>query len=387
MIDFLAVFIVPLPMRRLSNILLGVLGLVLFSSSNALAEGPPVRLGVIGLTHTHVHWIFESAKRESSFEIVGIVEPNRRLAERYAEQHGFDMALVYESMEAMLDEKRPEGVTAFGTIREHLAVVEAAAPRGIHVMVEKPLAVNLEHARQMATLADAHDIHLLTNYETTWYPSNHFVRDAVTRGRIGDVRKVVVHDGHRGPVNLDINSEFLDWLLDPEENGAGALFDFGCYGANLMTWLMNGARPVSVTAVVQQFQPENHPLVDDEATIILKYPTAQAIIQASWNWPIGRKDLAVYGVSGVAYADNRSDVRIRIPEGYDGFDETRSSLPERSAPEHDPFAYFAALIRGQTEMPAGALSSIENNLVVMEILEAAKESASSGRTITLSAED
>ena len=94
--------------------------------------------------------------------------------------------------------------------------------------------------------------------------------------------------------------EFLAWLTDPEKNGAGALFDFGCYGANLMTWLMNDARPVSVTAVTQRIKPEIYAKVDDEATIILEYPGAQAIIQASWNWPFDRKDMEVYGRTGQA---------------------------------------------------------------------------------------
>ena len=83
-----------------------------------------------------------------------------------------------------------------------------------------------------------------------------------------------------------VSPEFLDWLLDPVRNGGGALTDFGCYGANLMTWLMRGQRPRSVTALTQHLKTDPvYARVDDEATIVLDYPTAQAIIQASWNWP------------------------------------------------------------------------------------------------------
>ncbi len=342
----------------------------------------PVRIGVVGLTHTHVHWIFESAKSED-FEIVGIVEPNRELAERYSEQHGFDMQLVHDTIDDMLDAADPEGVTAFGTIFDHLTVVEHAAPRGIHVMVEKPLAVSLEHAQRMRALASEHDIHLLTNYETTWYPTNHRAREIVEAGTIGPIRKVIVRDGHKGPRKLGINDEFLEWLTDPVLNGGGAVIDFGCYGANLMTWLMDGARPESVTAVLQQLQPENNPDVDDEATIILTYPEAQAIIQASWNWPIGRKDMEVYGLTGVVYADNRHDLRVRVSTGYDTYDEERATLDERAAPLHDPFAMFAAVIRGELELAENDLSGLANNMIVMEILDAALESAATGKTVRL----
>ena len=72
----------------------------------------------------------------------------------------------------MLDQTRPEGVVTFTSIFEHLEVVEACAPRGIHVMVEKPLAVNTDHADAMAALAEKFGIMVLTNYETSWYPSN-----------------------------------------------------------------------------------------------------------------------------------------------------------------------------------------------------------------------
>ena len=122
---------------------------------------------------------------------------------------------------------------------------------------------------------------------------------------------MVVHDGHRGPREIGVQPEFLAWLTDPEQNGAGALFDFGCYGANLMTWLMDDARPTSVTAVTRRFKPEIYPRVDDEATIILEYPGAQAIIQASWNWPFDRKDMAVYGQTGSVFTVRNNEVRVR----------------------------------------------------------------------------
>ena len=121
--------------------------------------------------------------------------------------------------------------------------------------------------------------------------SNRAAYDLVHGHALGDVRKVVVHDGHSGPKEIGVGPEFLSWLTDPKLNGGGALFDFGCYGADLMTWLMDGQRPETVTAVTQQIKPEIYPRVDDEATIILTYPKAQAILQASWNWPFDRKDM------------------------------------------------------------------------------------------------
>ena len=346
-------------------------------------QDPPLKIAVIGLTHTHVHWIFDSEKK-GGFVIVGIVEPNRELALRYSQQHGFSMDKVYPDSEALLDAVRPEAVTAFGTIYEHLEVVETFAPLGIHVMVEKPLAVSMDHALKMESLARKHGIHLLTNYETTWYPSNHEAyRQVVEKNAIGSIRKIVVRDGHRGPKKIGINSEFLDWLTDPELNGGGAMTDFGCYGANLVTWLMKGKKPKSVMALTQQLQPENNPKVEDEATILLEYEDATAIIQASWNWPIGRKDMEIYGLTGAVYADNRNTFRMRMAEGYDGYSEKMLDLPEHQSPFNDPFRYFAAVIRGELRLTPEDLSALENNMTVMEILDAARRSAETGRAVKL----
>lgn len=351
--------------------------LLLFVASMLTAypqQPKPLRVGVAGLTHTHVHGILSRAK-DGDIEIVGIAEANRALAERYLTQYKLPLTLLYASLEEIIDKTKPEAVAAFNSIYEHLEVVRLCAPRKIHVMVEKPLAANLDHARQMQALALQHGIHLLTNYETTWYGSNH--KAFALLDSIGEFRKLVVHDGHQGPKEIGVNKEFLDWLTDPLLNGGGALMDFGCYGANLLTWLMKGERPLAVFAVTQQIKPDVYPNVDDEATIVVTYPKAQGIIQASWNWPYSRKDMEIYGRDGYMLAD-RNGLRIKTGAAKEAF--MTASLPP---PFHEPFAYLAAVVRGQITVGLSDLSSLENNMLVMEILDAAKRSAREGRLVEL----
>ena len=342
------------------------------------AADAPVRLAVAGLTHDHVHWILGRSD-DGDIEIAGIYETDEAVRHRYAEQYDLDDDLFYTDLETMLDAVRPEAVTAFGPIDEHRTVVEVAAPRGIHVMVEKPLAVNWEDARAMERLAREHGIHLLTNYETTWYASTHAAFALVHREKaVGPIRKMVVRDGHRGPKEIGVSDTFLAWLTDPEQNGGGALMDFGCYGANLITWLMQGAEPLTVTAVTQQIKPDVYPEVEDEATIIVTYPEAQGIIQASWNWPIDRKDLQVYGRSGYVDAPDGEHIRVR----YDRRETTEErTLEARTPPFDDPFRYLAAVVRGEVEVADTDLSSLPINMTVMKILDAARRSAETGTTI------
>ncbi|MDX2301979.1 MAG: Gfo/Idh/MocA family oxidoreductase [Microscillaceae bacterium] len=347
-------------------------------AQNANFLKKPVRIGVVGLVHTHVHWILGREKK-GDIEIVGIAEPNRNLAERYTKQHGLSMNIVYTSIDEMLSKTQPDAVTAFNTIFGHLEVVEKCAPLGIHVMVEKPLAVSLDHARKMEALAKKHKILLLTNYETSWYGSNHeILKLAVKDKKLGDLRKIVVHDGHQGPIEIGCNPEFTDWLCDPKWNGGGAIIDFGCYGANLTTWLLKGQRPLSVQAVTQQIKPHLYPKVDDEATILITYPKTQAILQASWNWPFSRKDIEVYGSTGFAFADNGQDMRVRL----EGEEHPRAlKANSLSKPWDDPFSLLAALVNQEITLEPYDLSSLENNMIVVEILEAAVKSAKTSKVV------
>lgn len=354
------------------------------SAIAALAQSAkkPLRVGVAGMTHGHVHWVLSQAQ-SGDMEVVGFSEANKELAQKLLTQYGLPMTLWHPSLDQMLAKTKPEAVTAFGNIFDHLMVVEKCAPKGIHVMVEKPLAVSYEHAKKMKALADQHKIHLLTNYETTWYPTTQETLTKASEGTLGALRKVVIHDGHQGPQEIGVGSEFLEWLIDPKLNGAGALTDFGCYGANLLTHLMANQRPASVTAVTQTNKPDKYPLVDDEATIIVQYPQTQGVIQASWNWTFSRKDMEVYGTDAYIRTIDGTRMNVRMQENAP---EQPMVLEPITAPFDGPFAFFAAVVRSQTKVNAtvqGRLSSLENNMIVMEILDAAMRSAKEGKTIVL----
>ncbi|WP_165250410.1 Gfo/Idh/MocA family protein [Paludisphaera soli] len=357
---------------------LGTTAGALVATAPAPAAAAPLRLGMAGLVHGHAAGFLGRYRDSREVDLVGVSEPDRAVAARYVERSRLDPARVHGSLDAMLDRAKPEAVVAFTSTVDHLAVVEACARRKIPVMMEKPLAVSVEQARAIEKAAAEGGVPVLVNYETTWHPSNHAAYAlAKTAKALGAICKVVFHDGHGGPKEIGVQPEFLDWLTDPDRNGAGALFDFGCYGANLMTWLMDDARPLSVTAVTRRFKPEVYPRVDDEATIILEYPTAQAIIQASWNWPFDRKDMEVYGRTGQVLTVAQDGVRVRL-EGRP--EETRRAAP-LSAPEDDFLRYFAAVVRREIE-PSGP-SSLRNNLLVVEILDAARRSAAEGKTVRL----
>ena len=338
---------------------------------------PPLRIAVVGLVHDHISGFLQTYRKRADIEIVGVAEPDKELSTRIAKRYNLGKEILFTETEEMLKKVKPQAVLVYTNTFDHRRVVELCSKQGVHVMMEKPLAVSLEEGKAMEKAAAEGKIHVLVNYETTWYRSNQAAYDLVREKALGDVRKIVVHDGHRGPKEIGCSPEFLGWLTDPKLNGGGALFDFGCYGANLATWLLDGRRPDTVTAVTQQIKPHIYPKVDDEATIVLAFPKTQVIIQASWNWPFDRKDMEVYGETGSVFTVRRDEVRVRRGRGAD---ELVTAKPI-SSPHDDPVSYLRAVVRGMVK-PDG-LSSLATNMTVTEILDAARRSAATGKTVTL----
>ncbi|MEO7802632.1 MAG: Gfo/Idh/MocA family oxidoreductase [Ginsengibacter sp.] len=369
--------------KKLKFITTLLLACCLLTSNTLLAQTTgtkPIRVAIAGLSHDHVGWIL--SRKKPDVVIAGIYESNNELAQRYAKKYGFDNALIYNDLNKMLDVVKPEAVLAFGSVLDHYKVVEAAAPRHINVMVEKPLATTYDQALKMADLAKKNNILLLTNFETSWYPTTAKTYSLINDSNaIGKIKKVVIHDGHEGPKEIGVTKEFFSWLTDPVQNGGGALIDFGCYGANLMTWLMHGEKPISVTAVTQQFKPSIYPKVDDEATIIVSYPSAQCIIQASWNWPFGRKDMEVYGDSGYIKTINATALRTRLAGNKQ---DTEKTVTAADIPVYeDPFSYLADVLNKKITVPENGLYALPTNITTVQILDAARRSAASGKTIMI----
>jgi predicted dehydrogenase len=353
----------------------------LFTSPCLLAgqAPPPLRVAIVGLAHGHVEGFLSALPQHHDVELVGIADSDPALFAKYQKKYSLAETLFYRSEANMIEKTHPEAVLVYTSIGEHRHAIEIAAQYGVSVMVEKPLTISLADALAIRETARHYKIHVLVNYETTWYSSNKAAFDEVEQGRLGAIRRVVVHDGHQGPKEIGVPPEFLSWLTDPAQNGAGALYDFGCYGVDLMTWMMHGETPLTVTAVVNHDKPEIYPKVDDDATIVLAYPHAQAVIQASWNWPFSRKDMEVYGATGYAITVGPDKVRLR--HEHDREEQLTTAAP-LSPSQSNSLSYLAAVLRGQIE-PKGDLTALDTNVVVMQILDAARESARTGKSVRL----
>jgi predicted dehydrogenase len=363
-------------------VLLSVFGRVAMA-----APATPLKVGIVGLVHDHVGGFFNGGAlapaggilNRPDVQVVGIVEPDQKLFDKYADRFHLSPELHFHSIQEMVAHAHPQVILTFTATSEHRRVVEESAALGVHVMMEKPLTTSYKDALAIQNAAQRGKIHVLVNYETSWYPSNWEASNLLKKGALGPMMKAAFREGHEGPKLIGVSPDFFSWLTDPKQNGGGALFDFGCYGPDLMTAMMDGEVPQSVMAVTKQLQPEFYPKVDDEAVIVLNYAKATAIVEASWNWPFGVKQMEVYGRTGYARALNSGELIVREKKDASGQATKGTTIP---SPYDDPLHYFEAVLSGEITED-NSVSSLKTNMTVTEILEAARQSAQTGKAISL----
>jgi predicted dehydrogenase len=349
------------------------------TAASAQDAKPPVRLALVGLVHDHAMGFFPRLAGQTDLQLVGVVETNQVLIERYSRRFNLSPGLFFSSLDELFARTNAQAVATFTSTFDHERVVETCAAHGVDVMMEKPLATNMKQARAIAAAAKKGGIQVIVNYETTWYPGNQAAYTMVhDEHHIGDIRKMVFHHGHRGPKEIGCSTNFLAWLTDPVLNGGGAINDFGCYGADLATWFLDGQKPLAVMAVAQQLKPDIYPKVEDDATIVVTYPKAQVILQPSWNWPVNRKDMEIYGQTGQVLVPQADEL---IEQDSNSPTATQVTPPPIVGPSANPAAYLAAVVRKEI-VPSG-LSSLDVNITVVEILDAAHQSARTGKRIEL----
>jgi len=345
----------------------------LTAAASQLRGAGEYKMAIIGMVHGHVWGHLGTMLKGEHARLVGIAETEPALIAE-AKKRGASEVPFFSDHRKMLDEVRPDFVWSFAENNRHLEIVEACAPKKIHVIFEKPLAATYKQALAARKLANQHGIRVMTNYQMAWWPANYVAKAAVDAGTLGKVwrlRGIVGHGGPGGPEGL--NKYFFDWLTDPEKNGAGALMDFGCYNALWSLWYFG--RPDKVYAQVNRLRPREFPKVEDNADLLLSWRESTGLFEGSWDLPRGFQDLEIFGLKGSVYMKNGS---VELRTGRDAKSLTLDPLPPERA---EPIAYMVDCLR--TNKPVDGLTALDINVGVVEIIEAAKMSVASGNAVAL----
>jgi predicted dehydrogenase len=356
--------------------LLGGLTPILYGQSG----GTKTRLAVVGLDHDHVWGLLKDMPKEADAELVAIADPHPELVVRAKAQVPASVKF-YSDYVKMLDEAKPEAVFATTSNDRHLEILKECAKRHIHYSTEKPMAANAAQAREMEQIARETHIKLMVNYWNAWAAPTYGLHRRVKAGEIGPVEKLIVQYGHQGPKEIGVSTYFAEWLYDPVKNGGGALIDFGCYGAEWALWLKG--RPSRVYAYTLTLKTEQHNKVDDDATILLEYPDAVAVLQASWDWPYDKGQAEVFGPKGSLLATGNALLHrpAKSPAGAQTLDGNPVEVEALPHEKSNPVSYLVYCIRN--DKPVEDPLAAELNVGVVEILDAAKESIRSGKAVSL----
>ena len=333
---------------------------------------------VAGLSHDHVNRMLDKNKT-GEIVIIGIAEADQQLCNKKKIAYQLPDSIFYNNLTTALKKKHPDLVMVYNAPAEHLAVIEICMPLHIPVMVEKPLCFSKMEASRIEFLSKEFNTKVYTNFPSAWYTS--FIELSKRANEIGTINKMVMHGGHRGPIEIGCSKDFSGWLTDPDKNGGGAITDFGCYGASIMTELMQGKKPISVFAIARHLKQEIYPKVDDDATIILEYQGATGIIEASWNWPYTIMDAEAY--SKDAYLHAAEFNASREEPSLQSKNQRETKTENISAPKYkDEVEYLTAVIKNGAN-DDNTFLSLERNLIIVKILDAARKSVKEGKKIIL----
>ena len=313
-------------------------------------------------------------------KLVGVYDRHPHLREKARARLKNEVPL-FDDLERMLKELKPDALIVTAPNNEHRALVELAARHHIHCLVQKPMATTAADARAMMKAADAAGITLMVNYYPLWQPARHELLTRAKSGEIGEVQQMTVVNGMQGPRDMNVlTPDYRKWLYDPARNGGYVMGDQVTYGLDYILWVMG--IPESVVATVTPIKKHEEG-VDDLATLTLQYPRGQATVIASWAWPHPRDEVLCFGARGSLALRGKEIVWKNSPPRFNVPVEEKVSQPSATIPPErlHGIAYFAHVLRNK--LPVEEPHSAELNVRVCEVVDAARESARTGQRVKL----
>jgi predicted dehydrogenase len=333
------------------------------------------RLGIAAMVHDHVWGEIRRWQSMPNVEIVAAADINEPLRSRASGEYG--VPKTYASWQEMLEKENLDIVQVASENNAGADIVEVAMRgHGLHCVVEKPMAATFAQAERMLAAMRVSGKRLLVNWPTAWSPAIQEWERRIVAGEIGRVTTVKYRSAHNGPKEIGCDPYFYEWLYDAEKNGAGALMDYCCYGADMAARFLG--RPARVMGMRGVFV-KDYPVPDDNAIIVMQYPHAFGLAEASWTQPVGYAEGAnpvAYGTGGSLAVAGGKVVLQRPGVPAETIEPAPLVAPRRHGPE-----YFVHCL--ETGEPIEGFCSAETSAIAQEILEAGLRSSDSGVTVVL----
>lgn len=343
----------------------------------------------VGFDHMHIGDQLVTALAHPRAQIVGGWDRDAHRARAVLDDLGIACPL-HSDLNTLLAETRPEIAFVCSTTAEHPSLARRLAAAGVHMIIEKPLADSPAAAAAMIEAVAGTDVLLATNWPLAWLPAHRTMRRLIAEGRIGRVTEVHFYDGNRGPLyhahgkierTPTVEEKATSWWYQPE-SGGGSLRDYLGYGSTLGTWLRGGEAPTAVTAA---WHIPDGLAVDEQSVVIGHYAEGLSTFQTRWGtftdpWtrqPQPKCGFVVGGTGGsIASWDYDDGVTV-----HDGSGTER--VPADTVPDEDRTALANVIAHLQHGRPLDPPLALATTVAGHRIVEAAVESARSGRRVAL----
>lgn len=323
--------------------------------------------------HDHVWDHLPDLFQNAHAELVGVADPNGALLDEAAK---FGCP-GYREYGELIEKESPDAVLVFASNRVGAELAVDALSRGIHVMIEKPMAADLAGAEAMLVAAEKGDARLMVNWPFAWQPSLQRGIELALNGEIGRLWQVRYRAAHRGPAELGCTPYFCEWLFDEHLNGGGALMDYCCYGSVLARVLLG--QPERVTGVEGRYRKDRLP-VEDNAILLMSYPEAMAIAEGSWS-EVGNLTAyaaVIHGEEGTILVEPGAGGRL-IRASLEAEDGSELEVGDVAGEMSSGTAHFLwGIETGEPFMP---LCDARNCRDAQAILGAGRESAADGASV------
>ncbi|MDH5397960.1 MAG: Gfo/Idh/MocA family oxidoreductase [Cyclobacteriaceae bacterium] len=253
-----------------------------------------VGIGIVGsrfISTIHA----ESLKMVPAAEIRGVTSPTEGHARAFAEKYGIPN--YFTSVDEMLKMDDIDMIVVGAPNRYHCEITVAAAKAGKHVVVEKPLCMNLAEADEMISACKTANVKLMYAEELCFAPKYVRLKSLLDEGALGDPIFLKQSEKHDGP--------HADHFWDVEKSGGGVTMDMGCHAVEFFRWMLGRPKIKSVYAHMDTHVHKDKTKGDDNAIIIIEFENGvTAMAEESWTKLGGMDDKAeVFGTKGQAYAD------------------------------------------------------------------------------------
>ncbi|HRZ35012.1 MAG TPA: Gfo/Idh/MocA family oxidoreductase [Candidatus Paceibacterota bacterium] len=340
-----------------------------------------VRVGIIGsrfISTIHA----ESLRRCASAEIVAVASPTAAHVEAFARRWGIPRH--YTDYRALLDLGDLDLVVVGVPNDLHCQIAVEAAGAGKHVVIEKPLCLNLAEADRMIAACRQARVKLMYAEELCFAPKYVRLKQLLDSGALGSPTLVKQSEKHDGP--------HAPHFWDVDRAGGGVTMDMGCHAIAFFRWMLGRPEIKSVYAQMTTLVHGARTRGDDNAILIVEFENGViGVAEESWTKPGGMDDRAeVHGSDGVAYADllHGNAIETYSRRGYDYAVEKGGSTQGWSFTMyeeawnygfHQEMEHFVDCVRSDRQ----PLVTGEDGRAVLEALFAAYESAGTGRKVAL----